>query len=53
VEAAAFQLAFAGLVPKMETFRRDLEKAGVPYLAEQGRRLDFHSLRMVYGTSLP
>ena len=52
VDAAPFQLVFAGLVPKMETFRRDLAKAGIPYLDEQGRRLDFHSLRLTFGTNL-
>lgn len=52
VEAAPFQFAFAGLVPKMETFRRYLAKAGIRYLDEQGRRVDFHSLRMTFGTNL-
>ena len=52
VDAAPFQLAFAGLVPKMDTFRRDLSRAGIPYLDEQGRRVDFHSLRLTFGTNL-
>jgi integrase len=51
-DAAPFQLAFGGLVPKMETLRRDLAKAGIVYLDEQGRRVDFHSLRMTFGTNL-
>lgn len=36
----------------METFRRYLVKAGIPYLDEQGRRVDFHSLRVTFGTNL-
>ena len=36
----------------METYRRDLAKAGIPYLDEQGRRVDFHSLRLTFGTNL-
>lgn len=51
-DAAPFQFAFRGRVPKMETFRRDLAKAGIVYLDDQGRRVDFHSLRMTFGTNL-
>ena len=36
----------------MVTFRRYLAKAGIPYLDEQGRRVDFHSLRLTFGTNL-
>ena len=32
--------------------RRDLEAAGVPYQDEQGRFLDFHSLRHTFGKNL-
>jgi integrase len=38
--------------PSIETFRRDLEAAGVPYEDESGRVADFHSLRATFATSL-
>jgi integrase len=39
-------------VPKIETFRADLDKAGIPYRDEQGRVADFHSLRVTLCTNL-
>jgi site-specific recombinase XerD len=36
----------------METFRRDLAKAGIPYFDGQGRRVDLHALRVTFGTNL-
>jgi hypothetical protein len=39
-------------VPKMATFKSDLERAGIPYEDELGRRLDFHALRVTFGTML-
>jgi hypothetical protein len=34
------------------TFRRDLADAGIPFLDELGRRVDFHALRYTFNTNL-
>ena len=34
-----------GALPGMETMRKDLEAAGIPYKDDQGRQADFHALR--------
>lgn len=39
-------------VPKSETFQADLERAGIPLVDEQGRRVVFHSLRATFATQL-
>ncbi len=39
-------------VPKIDTLKRDLERAGIPRIDAKGRRLDFHSLRHTLGTNL-
>jgi len=39
-------------VPKMKEVRRDLKKAGIPFLDERGRRLDYHALRTTFITRL-
>lgn len=39
-------------VPRIETVKKDLEKAGIPLRDALGRRVDFHSLRMTFGTTL-
>ncbi len=39
-------------LPSMETHKRYLMAAGIAYEDEQGRRVDFHSLRHTYGTLL-
>jgi len=39
-------------VPRIETVRKDLEQAGIPLRDDLGRRVDFHSLRMTFGTTL-
>jgi integrase len=49
---APFAWAFYGHVPNMETWRRDLERAGIPYKDAEGRRFDFHALRMTLNTHL-
>jgi integrase len=49
---APFQYVFKGRVPIMETVRRDLSRAGIMYLDEQGRRADLHALRVTFGTNL-
>lgn len=44
--------AFRGLVPRVATFKRDLEAAGIPFEDERGRRVDIHALRTTFGTML-
>ncbi len=39
-------------VPKMEEFRQDLKKAGIPFLDERGHRMDYHALRTTFITRL-
>ncbi len=39
-------------VPRIETLRKDLKEAKIPLRDEQGRRVDFHSLRMTFGTTM-
>jgi len=39
-------------VPKMATFKSDLEDAGIDYEDAEGRRLDFHALRVTFGSML-
>lgn len=43
---------FAGLIPKMETFKSDMEKAQIPFVDERGLRADFHALRHTFCTNL-
>jgi integrase len=51
-DAAPFQLAFNGLVPKLPRFRKDLSAAGIVFVDESGRRADLHALRKTFGTAL-
>jgi integrase len=39
-------------VPRIERFRRDLKRAGIPYQNGQGKYGDFHALRHTFGTNL-
>lgn len=39
-------------VPTIRTFKRDLERAGIPFRDENGRQLDFHALRATFATRL-
>lgn len=39
-------------MPKIQSMRKDMKKAGITYLGKDGRRLDFHSLRHTYATNL-
>lgn len=43
---------FRHRVPRIETVRKDMERAGIALKDEQGRRVDFHSLRMTFGTTM-
>lgn len=51
-DAAEFQFIFRHHVPRIETLRKDLAAAGIPLLDHDGRRIDLHSLRVTFGTSL-
>lgn len=51
-DAAPFAPVFAGIVPEVETMRRDLSRAGIAFEDALGRRVDLHSLRKTYGTAL-
>lgn len=51
-DAPAFTFALQGLVPRNDTFRRDLLAAGIAPLDTMGRRVDLHALRKSYGTAL-
>jgi hypothetical protein len=42
----------AGRVPTMKQMREHLKAAGIVYVDDQGRRLDFHALRMTFDTNL-
>ncbi|HSQ20543.1 MAG TPA: hypothetical protein VLR92_09220, partial [Blastocatellia bacterium] len=39
-------------MPDMDTFRKDLAAARVPYIDNEGRFADFHALRMTFSTLL-
>ena len=39
-------------LPKMSSFRRDLDRAGIPHHDERGKRVVFHSLRVTFCTWL-
>jgi integrase len=51
-DASPFQFVFNGQVPRVKTLRKDLSRAGIVFIDESGRRLDFHALRMTFGTML-
>jgi integrase len=48
----ADDLVLANGVPDMDEVRTDLEKAGIPFLDERGRRIDYHALRTTFITRL-
>ncbi len=50
-DAASFQMVFPS-VPEVETLARDLNRAGIPFVDDLGRRVNFHSLRKTFGTAL-
>jgi hypothetical protein len=52
IDFDALAKPFRHHVPRIETVRRDLERAGIPLRDERGRRVDFHSLRMTFGTTM-
>jgi integrase len=52
VNAAPFQWVFHHEVPRVRTLQKDLAAAGVKFIDESGRRMDFHALRMTFATLL-
>lgn len=52
VGAARGYKVFKGFVPRSPRFRADLELAKIPPLDGQGRRVDFHALRVTLGSAL-
>jgi len=52
VEFRPNERVFRNGIPDMDTFRGDLARAGIPYIDEQGRYADFHSLRTTFSTLL-
>jgi len=51
-DASPFQFVFKGQIPRVKTLRKDLSKAGIIFIDESGRRMDFHALRVTFGTLL-
>ena len=45
-------LVLAGRMPMMKQMREHLASAGISYVDDQGRRLDFHALRMTLDTNM-
>jgi integrase len=51
-DAAPFQWVFHNHVPRVRTFQKDLSRAGIVFVDDSGRRIDFHSLRVTFCTLL-
>jgi integrase len=51
-DAKATDLVFAGRLPRMPEFRKDLAAAGIDYVDARGEHADFHALRKTFGTLL-
>ena len=51
-DSKADDLVLVNGVPNMKEVRKDLEKAGIPFLDERGRRMDYHALRTTFVTRL-
>jgi len=50
--AAPSDSAFGDLLPSMQTFKEDLNRAGIEYVDSESRRADFHALRHTLATRL-
>lgn len=48
---ASTKVFFKGL-PDNRTLRRDMDRTGIPYMDEMGRKVDFHALRYTFATAL-
>lgn len=51
-DGSPFQFVFKGCMQRVKTLRKDLSRAGIVFIDESERRLDFHALRMTFGTML-
>lgn len=51
LESASPSDSALGPMPNLKTFKRDLSRAGIPLVTPAGR-LDFHALRVTYGSHL-
>ncbi len=51
-KAAADSFVFSDGLPSMKRYKADLKRASIDYLDEQGRRADFHALRLSYNMLL-
>ena len=51
-EAKPHDRVFAGGIPRMKQFKKDLEAAQIPFVDSRGERADFHALRKTFGTML-
>lgn len=51
-DASPFQWVFHHEVPRVRTLQKDLNKAGIAFLDDGGRRMDFHALRATFCTML-
>lgn len=51
-DVTPFQFVFNGQIPRVKTLRKDLSRAGIVFIDESGRRLNFHALRVTFGTLL-
>lgn len=40
------------MIPDIDTLKRDLVHAGIPFVDDLGRRADLHALRKTFGTAL-
>lgn len=51
-DVSPFQWVFHHEVPRVRTLQKDLSRAGIPFIDESGRRMDFHALRATFCTIL-
>jgi integrase len=51
-DASPTHKVFAGFVPRISRFKKDLALAAIPFLDAKGRRFDFHALRVTLGSNL-
>ena len=51
-KAAADELVFTGRIAWMAKMHQHLKAAGIPVYDAQGRKVDFHALRVTYNTNL-
>lgn len=47
-----FEFIFRGMLPRIPTMKKDLAKAGIPFMDDSGRRVDLHALRGTFCTNL-